>query len=221
VLAVLPVMTSVTGRYARGLNPRIAAAVGSVAVGAGVALLATAHNQAVVLCVAALIMSGAGLGVAFAALTEEALSTGPTMLARVANTIAARDLGLVVGLLVLTPIFVHQIGEVKTKAKPPLTALVRDSGLSTPVQFALGIGLQRAADSAPASELPDIHPTFALIEKFDIFGGSTLSDLEPKVESLIRGVATKAFRIPLLGAAGFAALALIVVAVPIPRRRRR
>ena len=82
VLLVLPLMTSVTGRFARGLDPRMAAAIGSVAVAAGVAILALVTNRAVVLCVVALALAGAGLGVAFAALTEEALSTGPTMLAR-------------------------------------------------------------------------------------------------------------------------------------------
>ena len=223
VLLVLPIMTGVTGRYTRGLHPRLAAAVGSLAVAGGLVILATATNQEILLCLAALALSGAGLGIAFAALTEEALSTGPTMLARVANTIAARDLGLVVGLLVLTPIFVHQLAEVQRHAKPRLTAVISDSGLSAPVQLALGIGLQHAADSAPASALPDIHPAFADIERFDLFGvlgGSTLQDLEPKVESVIRGVATRAFRAPLRGAAAFALLALIVVVVPLPRARR-
>jgi MFS family permease len=224
VLLTLPITTTVTGRCTRDLHPRIAAAAGSVAVAGGLVILATATSREILLCLAALALSGAGLGLAFAALTEEALSTGPTMLARVANTIAARDLGLVLGLLVLTPIFVHQLGEVQSHAKPRLTAVISHSGLSAPVQLALGIGLQHAADSAPASELPDIHPAFADIERFDLFGvlgGSTLQDLEPKLESVIRDAATRAFRAPLRGAAAFALLALIVVIVPLPQSRRR
>jgi MFS family permease len=224
VLLVLPVMTGVTGRYTGQLHPRIAAAVGSLAVAGGLVILATATNKAILLCLAALALSGAGLGVAFAALTEEALSTGPTMLARVANTIAARDLGLVVGLLVLTPIFVHQLATVQSQAKPALTRVIKGSGLSTPGQLALEIALRHAADSAPASELPDVHSAFADVERFDLFGvlgGSTLNDLEPKVESVIRGAATQAFRAPLRGAAAFALLALIVVIAALPQPRQR
>jgi MFS family permease len=223
VLLMLPVMTGVTGRFTGGLHPRLAAAVGSLAVAGGLVILATATNKAIGLCLAALALSGAGLGVAFAALTEEALSTGPTMLARVANTIAARDLGLVIGLLVLTPIFVHQLGEVQHDAKPQVTHVIKSSGLSTPGQLALSISLQHAVDSAPASELPDIPRAFADVERFDLFGvlgGSTLDDLQPKVESVVRGAATRAFRAPLRGAAAFALLALIVVVIPLPRSGR-
>jgi predicted MFS family arabinose efflux permease len=220
VLLVLPLLTAVTGRFTRGLDPRTAAAAGSVAVAAGVAILALSTNRAVVVCVVALALAGAGLGVAFAALTEEALSTGPTMLARVANTIAARDLGLVIGLLALTPIFVHDLGHVQSKVQSPLKAAVSASGLSTPAELALAVGLQSAADSAPPSQLPDIRPTFRLIERIDFFEAGTLRSLQPQVESIIRAVATKAFRSSLLGAVGFALLALIVVAVPLPRRSR-
>jgi predicted MFS family arabinose efflux permease len=221
VLVVLPLMTAVTGRFARGLNPRVAAAVGSVAVAAGVAILALVTNRAVVLCVVALALAGAGLGVAFAALTEEALSTGPTMLARVANTIAARDLGLVFGLLVLTPIFVHDLGHVQNQVEHRVATVVRASSLSPPAELGLAVGLLNAAHSAPQSQLPDLDPTFHLVEKLDPFETSTLRSLQPEIESIIRGVATKAFRSSLLGAAGFALLALIVVAVPLPGRPRR
>lgn len=220
VLLVLPLMTSVTGRFARGLDPRMAAAIGSVAVAAGVAILALVTNRAVVLCVVALALAGAGLGVAFAALTEEALSTGPTMLARVANTIAARDLGLVAGLLVLTPIFVHDLGQVQGKVETRAKAAVSASGLSPIAEIGLGVGLLRAAQSAPQTELPDIGPTFHVAETLDPFEGSTLRSLQAEIESIIRGDATKAFRSSLLGAAGFALLALIVVAIPLPGRRR-
>ncbi len=220
VLLVLPLMTAVTGRFARGLDPRVAAAGGSLAVAAGVAILALVTNRAVVLCVVALALSGAGLGVAFAALTEEALSTGPTMLARVANTIAARDLGLVVGLLVLTPIFVHDLGQVEGKVETRAKAAVSASSLSPIAEIGIGVGLLRAAQSAPQTELPNIEPTFHLAETLDPFEASTLRSLETEIESIIRGDATQAFRSSLLGAAGFALLALIVVAIPLPGRRR-
>ncbi len=120
VLLVLPLMTAVTGRFGRRLNPTLAAGGGTIAVAVGVVILALPTSRSVIVCVVALALSGAGLGVAFAALTEDALSTGPTMLGRVANTIASRDLGLVIGLLALTPLFVHQISNVQGKAEPPL-----------------------------------------------------------------------------------------------------
>lgn len=221
VLVVLPLLTAVSGRLARGSDPTLAAAGGAVAVAVGVGLLALPSNRAVFVCVIALALSGIGLGVSFAALTEEALSTGPTMLGRVANTIVARDLGLVVGLLALTPIFVGQIGGLKDKAEPPLLNAVIASGLPRAVDLELASGLLKVANSAPQSQLPDISGPFEAVERSHPSSAATLRALAPKTESIIRSVATKAFRSSLLGAAGFALLAAIVVLVPLPGRRTR
>jgi MFS family permease len=221
VLLVLPVMTAATGRLGRNLNPTLAAAGGSLAVAAGVAILALPTNRSVIVCVAALALSGIGLGIAFSTLTEEALSTGPTMLGRVANTIAARDLGLVVGLLALTPLFVSQINHVQSKAEPPLLNATLAAGMPVQVDVELAAGLVKAADDAPQSQLPDIKPVFATVAAANPSSAPALHALQPKAESIIRSVATKAFHSSLLGAAGFAVLALIVVAVPLPGRPRQ
>jgi MFS family permease len=221
VLLVLPVMAAATGRFGRRLNPTVAAGGGAIAVAAGVAILALPSNRSVIVCVAALALSGTGLGVAFATLTEDALSTGPTMLGRVANTIASRDLGLVVGLLALTPLFVHQINHVQSKAEPPLLTATLAAGMPVHVDLELAAGLVKAADDAPQSQLPDIKPAFATVAAANPSSAPALHTLEPKAESIIRSVATKAFHSSLLGAAGFALLALLVVAVPLPGRPRR
>jgi hypothetical protein len=223
VLLALPALTAVTGPLAGGLNPTIAAAGGAVAVAVGVAVLALPSDRAVGVCVIALALSGVGLGVAFAALTEEALSTGPTMLARVANTIAARDLGLVIGLLALTPMFVGQIGDVQSKAEGPLTQKVLASGMPLGVDLQLAVRLKRAAKDAPQSKLPDLEPSFRALERRNPAQAARLEQLEPQAETIVRSAATKAFHSSLLGAAGFAALAAIVVLLPLltgPARAR-
>jgi MFS family permease len=211
VLLVLPLLTAATGRLARGSTPTIAAAGGAVAVAVGVGLLALPSDRSVIVCIVALALSGVGLGVSFSALTEEALSTGPTMLARVANTIAARDLGLVIGLLALTPIFVAQIGHVQSRAQPPLTKTVLASGMPIGVDLQLAVALEHAAKAAPQSQLPDLGPSFRAIERLHPEQASILQQLEPQAESIVRSTATKAFHSSLLGAAGFAVLAAIVV----------
>jgi len=221
VLLVLPLMTAVTGRPGRLLNPTVAAGGGAIAVAAGVAILALTTNRSVIVCVVALALSGTGLGVAFSALTEEALSTGPTMLGRVANTIASRDLGLVVGLLALTPLFVSQINDVQNKAEPPLLIATLATGMPTGVDLELAAGLQKAAEAAPESELPDIKPAFARVAAANPSSAAKLRALEPKAESIIRSAATKAFHSSLLGTAGFAVLALIAAVVPLPGRPGR
>jgi MFS family permease len=218
VLLVLPLMTAVTGRFARRLNPTLAAAGGSLAVVAGVAILALPTNRSLIVCMVALALSGTGLGVAFAALTEDALSTGPTMLGRVANTIASRDLGLVVGLLALTPLFVHQINHVQSQAEPQLVTATLAAGMPLHVDVQLAAGLVEAAHAAPQSQLPDIKPAFATVAAANPSSAPMLDALQPKAESIIRTVATKAFHSSLLGAAGFALLALIVIVVPLPGR---
>jgi MFS family permease len=221
VLLVLPLLTAATGPPARGSRPTVAAAGGAIAVAIGVALLALPSNRAVVVCVIALALSGVGLGVSFSALTEEALSTGPTMLARVANTIVARDLGLVIGLLALTPIFVGQITKVQQKAEPRLLTAVLASDLPRGVDVELATGLLKAAKSAPQSKLPDIATPFAAVEAGNPSSAATLRGLEPEFESIVRSIATKAFHSSLLGAAAFALLAAIVVLVPLPGTRAR
>jgi predicted MFS family arabinose efflux permease len=221
VLLVLPVMTAVSGRFGRNLDPTLAAGGGAIAVAAGVAILALAANRAVIVCVVALALSGAGLGIAFAALTEEALSIGTTNLGRVANTIASRDLGLVLGLLALTPLFVNQIDHVQRKAEPPLLSATLATGMPVRVDFELAAALVKAARAAPQSQLPDIKPAFATVAAGNPSSAPKLQALEPKAESIIRSVATKAFHSSLLGAAGFAVLALIAAAVPLSGRRRR
>jgi predicted MFS family arabinose efflux permease len=218
VLLVLPLMTALTGRFGRNLKPTLAAAGGSIAVAVGVAILALPASRSVIVCVVALGLSGAGLGVAFAALTEEALSTGPTMLGRVANTIASRDLGLVVGLLALTPLFVHQIDHVQSKAEPRLLTATLAAGMPIHVDLQLAAGLLKAANAAPQSQLPDIKPAFATVAAANPSSAPMLDALQPKAESIIRSVATEAFHSSLLGGAGFALLALLVVVVPLPRR---
>ena len=221
VLLVLPLMTAVTGRFGRRLNPTLAAGGGTIAVAIGVVILALPTSRSVIVCVVALALSGAGLGVAFAALTEDALSTGPTMLGRVANTIASRDLGLVIGLLALTPLFVHQISNVQGKAEPPLLQATLAAGMPLHVDLQLAAGLVKAADAAPQSELPDIKPVFATLAAANPSSAPQLRALEPQAEAIIRSVATKAFHTSLLGAAGFALLALLVVVVPLPGRHHR
>ena len=143
------------------------------------------------------------------------------MLGRVANTIASRDLGLVVGLLALTPLFVHQINNVQSKAEPPLLTATLAAGMPIHVDLQLAAGLVKAADAAPQSELPDIKPAFATVAAANPSSAPQLRSLEPKAEAIIRSVATKAFHSSLLGAAGFALLALLVVVVPLPGRPRR
>jgi hypothetical protein len=220
VLLVLPLMTAVTGRFGGRLNPTLAAGGGAIAVAAGVAILALPTSRSVIVCVVALALSGAGLGVAFAALTEDALSTGPTMLGRVANTIASRDLGLVIGLLALTPVFVHQISHIQSKAEPRLLTATLAAGMPIHVDLQLAAGLLKAAKAAPQSQLPDIKPAFATVAAANPSSAPMLDALQPKAEAIIRSVATKAFHSSLLGAAGFALLALLVVAVPQPGRPR-
>ncbi len=220
VLLVLPLATAIAGRLARGLNPVLAAGGGSLAVAAGVAILALATDRAVGLCALALALSGIGIGVAFEALTEEALSTGPTMLGRVANTITARELGLAVGLLALTPLFVNQINQVQSKAEPPLLQAVLAKGLSLKVDLELAAGLLHAAHVAPQSQLPNLHPTFTAVQAANPSSAVALRELEPEAEAIVRSVATKTFHSSLLGAAGFALLALLVAVIPFDGRRR-
>ena len=125
----------------------------------GLALIS--HRQLLKSRRVALAVCGVGLGLAFPALTRAALATRGNALARAARTVAAREGGLVVGLVLLTPIFVSQLNAAPNQATGPIAQAVILAPVGLPDKLRLGSGLQQAAASAPESRLPDIAPAFA------------------------------------------------------------
>ena len=210
ILAVIPIATVLTERLAAPRRAAVTGTAGACALALGLVALALISHRALLPAVLALAVCGVGLGLAFPALTRVALSTRGTPVARAARTVAAREGGLVLGLVLLTPILVAQLSKAQARATPPIfQAVLFAPRLSLPQKLTLGAGLQSASNQAPQSQLPDIGPAFARVAA----GASPavkreLAVLRPRIQELIQRAATRSFRTPLLLCAALSLLAL-------------
>jgi MFS family permease len=224
VVSAIPLATLVVERTVRG-SPVELGIAGAVLLAAGLAGISLITHKEVALVVAALALCGAGLGLAFPALSTVALSGRGSAVVRAARTVAARDAGLVAGLLVLTPVFVHDLNDAPPRAVPAVTSEVIGAPLPGPVKTRLGDELLKAYTHTPRGQLPNLDPAFDRVRATT--SGSTvgqLNTLEKRIDSTIERAVTRSFRRTLLYCALFALAAIPVLAIVsktrAPRRRR-
>ena len=207
VISAIPVATAIAERYVRGNSPIALGAVGSALVAAGLVGLSLATHLELGLVIITLALVGTGLGLAFPGLTTAALRRGGPPAARAAKTVAARDAGIVLGLLVLTPIFVNQLNKAPNQALPAATRAVLTAPIPADLKLSLAPGLTAAYKNAPQSELPDFGPTFARASAHATpVQRAALRDLHNQLDSIVQRAATSAFRLPLRCGAIFAIL---------------
>ena len=221
ILVLLPVATLGTERLTARRPAAVTGRVGAVVLAAGLAGLALVSHRQLLEAGLALAVCGVGLGLAFPALTRAALATRGNALARAARTVAAREGGLVVGLVLLTPIFVSQLNAAPNQATGPIAQAVILAPISLPDKLRLGSGLQQAAASAPESRLPDIAPAFAqVVAGADTRTQLALAELQVRVQEIIQRTVTRSFRTPLLLCAALSLLALPALSLTRYRSRR-
>jgi MFS family permease len=224
ILSAIPVATVLTERSTHGQPPLGLGAVGTVALAAGLTVLSVVSHRQLGWVVVALGLCGTGLGMAFPAFTLYALRSSGEPAARAARTVAARDAGIVVGLLILTPVFVHELNTASDRAVPQVAAALFTAQIPDDLKAQLAAGLLAANANAPQSRLPDIGPPFARVEaQASTPIRSKLVALNSQVQSQIERAATHSFRRPLLYCALFALLAIPLLAFRLrrfgPRRR--
>jgi len=157
------------------------------------------------------LLVGAGLGFALSALTERALAGRSPQSVHGGWTIAARHAGVVLGLLLLTPIFTTALDRNEDRALRAGTAAVIDSDIPPLDKLAVAqdvLAVVRAAER----EVPDVRSAFD--DKPD---EPEYLVLEERLVSELDRAVTAAFSRPFLLAAGLALGAL----VPIAASRRR
>ncbi len=221
VVTTIPVATALAERLVRGRSPLVLGAVGAVLVAIGLVCLGLVTHEQLGLVVAALALCGVGLGLGFPGLTTAALRSHGVAAARAAKTVAARDAGLVLGLLVLTPVFVNQLNSTTNRATKPVATAVLSAPLPLTMKAQLAVQLEKAVAAAPVSRPPDIGPGFDKVgatatpsQKVD------LAALERQLNSIIQRAATHAFKRPYLYAALLALLVLPLLGVRVWYARR-
>ncbi len=163
VVVTIPLATTVAERAVRGFPAEALGAIGALLVAGGLFLLSELTHKELGLVVLALALCGTGLGLGFPGLTTIALRGGGPAIARAAVTVGARDAGLVLGLLVLTPIFVHQLDTAPNQATGAATGVVLFAPLPLTVKAELGQKLTTAVNRAPQSQPPDFTPVFRAV----------------------------------------------------------
>ncbi|MEA2210823.1 MAG: hypothetical protein QOF83_771 [Solirubrobacteraceae bacterium] len=213
-LVVIPIATVITGELMRARSAELGGAAGAVVLAAGLFGLSTLSHRELAPAVIMLALCGVGLGLAFPALTRRALATHGSPVAGAARTVAAREGGLVLGLVLLTPILVNQLNVAPRHAVPAITSTIITGPGSLAQKAQLGVGLIAAEAHAPQSRLPDIAPAFAVAKAgSDPATRRQFVTLQAHVQDLIVRAVTDAFRSPLRICALLSLLALAPLAV--------
>jgi MFS family permease len=213
VVTVMPIAAVLVGRYApRLVGGRVArAAAGFILIAGGLAALGLLPRVGWAWTVPPQILVGAGLGLTVTALTEQALASRTHQVVHGGWTIASRHAGIVIGLLVLTPVFAHELDRNQVDATRAGAAIVIDSSIRPSRKLAVARDVLRAIDEADG-RLPDVRSAFIPSSDGESDAPELLrvgNALQERLELAV----TSAFGPPFLIAAAFALAALGVVAV--------
>jgi hypothetical protein len=188
-------------------SPATRAGAGSILVAGGLAALGVLPGAGWWWTVPPQVLVGAGLGLSLSALTERALHGRSPQAVHGGWTIAARHGGVVLGLLLLTPVFTAALDRNEADALRAGAAAVLDSPI--PPGDKLGLAQDVLAQVAAADgELPDVAVAFD--DRPDEEAYRSLR--ETLVDELERAV-TAAFSGPFLLAALLALSALVPIAL--------
>jgi MFS family permease len=206
IVSVMPAAAFAAPRL--GLRGPVAeAGVGSLLVAGGLLALGLLPGASPWWTVPPQILIGLGLGLAVTALTHAALAGRSPQAIHGGWTIAARHLGVVLGLIVLVPIFQADLDHERNQALQAGTAIVLDANVSPSVKIGVARDVVAVVDAADR-RIPDINKAFAHRK------------MTPALEAVRNGLldeldraATHAFSRSFLAAAALALLSLIVVLV--------
>lgn len=210
VVTVLPIAALLGSRLGHTIESvRLRASSGAILLGGGLAALGLLPDASVIYVIPPQILAGIGLALVLSALTEAALSGRSAAAVHGGWTIAARHAGVVVGLLILTPIFTHQLDVQKNDALDAGTAILLESQIDPTDKLDLGARIAEEVNRQ-GDRVPDIEPAFEPLpsdpEQRDGYE-QVLSGLDDQLER----AATHAFSSSFLLSALFALLALIPI----------
>ncbi len=210
VVTVLPVSAILAARYAGAIGPLWArAASGVILISGGLAALGWLPEAGAAWTIPPQLLIGAGLGLALSALTERALGGRSSQVVHGGWTLAARHAGVVLGLLLLTPIFTADLERNRDDALAAGTAYVLDSRIPPLEKIGVAREILVAVDDAEAeARVPDVGVIVA--ERGD---DPAHTDLAGSLQDQLDRAATNAFSRSFLAAAllGLAALVPILL----------
>lgn len=212
VVTVIPVATIVVNRLEPPpLGSWIWAMAGAIAVSGGLLALGVLPGASADLTLLPQILIGAGLAMVLPVLTAAAVDVNDPDGSRAASTIAARHAGIVVGILLLTPLLSAQLTDQQQAGTDAVTSLLLDAPLSPETKVRIASEFDDALDDADG-RLPEVGPPFDSVRAAAPPDEATaITDLEGGVTEQLERAATHAFSLPFMGAALLAALALVPI----------
>jgi hypothetical protein len=194
----------------RRLEPHLAILGGAALLALGLVGLALLPSANVALTVWALLLCGAGLGLAVPVLSNATLLPGRGLTRSGTLTVGARHLGLVLALALIAPLLASRVPAAGDRALLRGTAVMLDAPVGLDKKIPVALDLRKAFAQAQDGETPD------LTKPFNAHGArhdSALAAVRDKLESAIESTITRASRPAFFLCAGLAALALVLAAV--------
>jgi predicted MFS family arabinose efflux permease len=207
IVSALPAAALGARRLDRWLPPVAAVCAGCGLLAVGLVGLALLPSASVWLLVWALLLCGAGLGLALPLLSDAALEAGANATRSGTLTVAARHVGLVVALAVIAPLLASKVPAAGDRALLRGTAVLLDAPVGLDKKVPVALDLRSAFGKAQEGETPD------LAEPFDKHGAqhdSALAAARDRLLGAIEATITRASRSAFFVCGGFAALALLL-----------
>lgn len=211
VVTLMPAAAIATSRLAPTIgSPALRAVTGLILVAGGLAALGLLPDAGWQWTIAPQVLVGTGLGLTIAALTEQALRGRSPQAVHGGWTIASRHGGIVLGLLLLTPLFSDQLARNEADAKRAGTAILLDSRIPPLEKIAAAQDVLRAIDHS-GGRLPDVRKP--LQARFEGQHGAEYRRVSATLQDQLERAVTSAFGPPFLLAAALALIGIAVIAV--------
>ena len=215
VVSAMPLAAVLGARLGPGAgSERARAAAGAILVAGGLGGLALLPDAEVALTLPPQLLVGVGLALVLSALTETALAGRAPQAIHGGWTISARHAGVAIGLIVLTPVFTHDIAEQRHDAIDAGTAVVLDSRVDPLLKLDLA---QRIEDrlEAERGKVPTLGSAFEPLPE-DPEDRAEVVELREELQDQLDRGATHAFS----PSFGVGALIALLALVPIGLARR-
>ena len=211
VVSVLPAASILSGPLERRLGTaRVRAAAGALVGAGGLAALGLMPAAGWWWTVPAQVLVGIGLALSLGGLTEAALAGRSRPALHGGVTIASRHAGIVLGLLLLTPVFVADLGVQRARAEQKGVELVIDSGIAPSTKLRLAARLATDIQRQPG-RLPDVRRTINALDAGQQ-ERPALNALADRLDDRLDAAATSSFSRSFLLAALLALAGLVPIA---------
>jgi predicted MFS family arabinose efflux permease len=208
VVSALPLATVAARPLARPLPARTTLATGAVILAVGLVALALLPGREPALAAWALACCGLGIGLTVPELVRAGMADGPDLGSTASWSVGVRHLGLVVGLVAMTPLLAHDMTSAGHRIRDAGAARLLDAPLPVATKVELAEALERGTREGRTTPGALLEPLRAR-ERDE----PALAGLRRSLEDLLAAALTRAFRRGFLLAAGLALLALAPILV--------